>query len=125
MNLGNLLGMALTLIPKQPFSYYAFIERKLQPNGLDLAIYAQPQTLTGSVQPIPRSLYQQYGLDFDKYYLTFYVSKSIIDVARNVSGDAMAYNGNYYQCESKTDWFPQDGWVAVLAVQVPSIAGIC
>ncbi len=120
----NLLATALTLLGRQSFQYYAFLERVLQPNGLDLASYAAPVSLSGSVQPVPRSLYQAYGLDFDRYYLTFYVSRSVMDVTRDVSGNALTFNGNYYQCIQKTDWFPQDGWVGVLAVQVPSIPGI-
>ncbi len=120
----NILNAALSIIARQSFDYYAFQSRTPNAIGQDVATYAAPVTLTGSVQPVPRNLYQIYGLDFDKYYLTFYVSQAVMDVARDVSGDAMVFNGNYYQCLQKTDWFPQDDWVSVLAVQVPFIAGI-
>jgi hypothetical protein len=121
----NLLGMALRLLSSQNFDYFAFLSRGTNDIGQDLANYAEPQSLAGSVQPVPRSLFQLYGLDFDRNYLTFYVSQDVIDVTRDVSGDQMFFNGNTYQCIQKTDWFPQDGWTAVLAVQVPTpIQGI-
>jgi hypothetical protein len=114
----NILNMAMGVIGRQSFEYNPFLIRKTNEIGQDVAIYDTPQILSGSVQPVPRSLYQQYGLDLDRYYINFYVSKNVMDVARNVSGDQIVFNGNHYQCLSKTDWSPQDGWVAVLAVQI-------
>jgi hypothetical protein len=121
---GNLLNMALTLLPKQSFQYYANSGRTLQPNGQYLATYAAPCPLSGSVQPVPKTLYEVYGLDFTKNYFTFFVSQSIMDITRNLSGDAFLYNGNCFQCVQKTDWFSYNGWDAILAIQVPSIPGI-
>lgn len=115
----NLLSMATRIIATQAFDYYAFVSRTPNAIGQDVATYATPQTLMGSIQPVSRSLYQTYGLDFDRYYLTFYVSENVIDVTRDISGDQMVFNGNPYQCVQKTDWFPQDGWTAVLCVQIP------
>jgi hypothetical protein len=122
--LGNLLNMALSIIPKQAFQYYANTGRTIQPNGQYLATYAAPLPLSGSVQPVPRELYERYGLDLIKNYFTFFVSQNVMDITRNFSGDAFVYNGNYFQCEQKTDWFSYNGWDAILAIQVPSIAGI-
>jgi hypothetical protein len=124
MKLGNLLNKALTLIPKQSFQYFANTGRILQPNGQYLAIYASPRALTGSVQPVPKTLYEKYGLEFNLNYFTFFVSRNAMDVTRNLSGDAFFYNDDYFQCEQKTDWFAYDGWVSILAIQVPSIPGI-
>lgn len=115
----NILGMALTLIGRQSFDYYAFKARRQNEVGQDIALYAPRQTLSGSVQPVPRSLYQENGLDFDRNYINFYVQKSVLDVARDVSGDQIVFSGDRYQCVSKTPWFAQDGWVGVLAVQIP------
>ena len=124
MNLGNLLNKALTILPRQCFQYYANTGRTSQPNAQYLATYAAPIELTGSVQPVPKTLYQVYGLDFAKAYFTFFVSHSVMDITRNFSGDAFVYNGNTFQCVQKTDWFAYNGWDAILAIQVPSIAGI-
>jgi hypothetical protein len=115
----NLLGMALSILGQQSFWYFAFKCREPNEIGQDITQYQPPRMLTGSVQPVPRSLYQQYGLDFDRYYINFYVSKKVLDVARDVSGDQIEFNCKRFQCLSKTDWYPQDGWVAVLAVEIP------
>lgn len=117
-NLGNLLNVALSVVGRQSFNYIAFTSRTPNAVGQDVATYAAPVALTGSVQPVPRSLYQQYGLDFQRDYLIFYVSQNAIDVTRDVSGDQMQFNGNLYQCVSETDWFPMNGWTAILCVKI-------
>jgi hypothetical protein len=116
---GNIFNQAMSVLGRQCFQYFAFASRTTNDIGQDVATYAPAQVLTGSAQPVPRSLYQAYGLDLDRYYVTFYISKSVLDVARDVSGDQIGFSGKRFQCLSKTDWFPQDGWVAVLAVQIP------
>ena len=120
----NILLAALSILGKQCFQYFPFLSRTPNSIGQDVATYSAPVPVTGSVQPVPRNLYQQYGLEFDRYYLTVFVPQCIIDVDRDVSGDALLYNCNYYQVLSKTDWFPQDGWVQVLAVRIPSLPGV-
>ena len=117
----NILAQALTLIAAQSFQYYAFANRSLQPNGQYLPNYAAPLSLFGSVQPVPRYLYEEYGLEFQRNYNIFYVEQNVIDVDRDVSGDLMNFGGNSYQCLSKTNWFAQDGWDAILCVQIPTV----
>lgn len=117
--IGNLLNKALSVVPQQTFNYLAFVSRTPNSVGQDVATYAAPRCMRGSVQPIRRNLYQQYGLDFQRDYLTFYVSKNAIDVGRDVSGDQMQFNGNTYQCVSETDWFPMNGWTSILCVRIP------
>lgn len=116
----NILNRALRIIAAQSFEYYKFLSRAVNDIGLDVAIYAYPLPTRGSVQAVPRNLFEQYGLEFNKQYLMFYVSQSILDVTRDVSGDQIAYAGNRYQCLSKTDWLAQDGWVGVISVLIPS-----
>lgn len=117
----NLLNLALSVIAPQQFQYYAFVSRALQKIGQYIATYAAPVGLRGSVQPVPRQLYQQYGLDFTKNYFVFYVSQSAIDIERDVSGDLMNFAGNTYQCVQKTDWFVQDGWIGIICAQIQNI----
>lgn len=114
----NLLGMALRIIARQSFTYYAYMDRVKNAAGLLVPAYSSPVELTGSVQPVPRILYEQLGLDLQRNYLTFFVEKDILDIRRDVSGDKFVFNGLTFQCESITNWFPMDGWVPVLAVQV-------
>lgn len=114
----NLLNQAFTVIARQTVNYYANTGRTTNSIGLDVTAYASVITLRGSFQPVPRKLYQQYGLDLQKSYYTFYCSANILDVARGVSGDQINFNGIRYQVESANDWFAMDGWVGVLCVQV-------
>lgn len=114
----DLLGTALSLIGRQCFQYYKFQSRQEQPNGLDVASYFPPVEISGSVQPIPRNLYEQMGLDMQKTYFNFFVETDVLDVERNVSGDQFFFNGKTYQALSTTAWYGIDGWVQVLAVHV-------
>jgi hypothetical protein len=116
----NILSMALSVIGRSSFSHLAFASRTPNEIGQDVTKYDAPVTLQGSVQPVPKNLYQQYGLDFQREYINVYVSKDVLDVTRDVSGDMIEFNGNSYQCLSITPWVAIDGWSAVLCVQVPS-----
>lgn len=121
----NILNMALSVIAKSSFQYYAFVSRTPNEVGQDIATYASPTILRGSVQPIPRSLYQEYGLDFQRNYVNVYISRDMMDIARDVSGDKIIFNRNTYQCVSKTAWDAIDGWDAVLCVQIPNDNSLC
>lgn len=114
----NLLKMALTIIAKQNILYYAYSGRTLNNVGQDVTTYAPPRLIGGSFQAVPRALYQQLGLDFQKEYYIFYTLENLLDVGRDVSGDQLAFDGQRYQCESNTDWFPMDGWKGVLCIRL-------
>lgn len=114
----NLLNMALTVISRQSLTYYKFAARTLNIIGQDITIYDTPITLVGSWQPVPRKLYQQYGLDLQKDYFTFYTSNNVLDLERDISGDQVAFNGKRYQCESDNDWYQMDGWKGILCVHI-------
>lgn len=117
---GNLLNLALTVIQKQQLTYYAYTSRALTDIGTFVATYGDGVPVFGSFQPVPRNLFVQMGLDLQKSYATIYISKDVLDVDRDVSGDQFIYNGLTWQVESRTAWFPLDGWDAVLCVQVPN-----
>lgn len=114
----NILSQALRILASQTFQYLAFQSRDPNSVGQYVVTYAAPITLTGSVQPVPRELYERFGLDFQRNYINVYVSRAVIDIARDVSGDQIIFNGDTYQCLSKTPWEGIDGWDAVLSVQV-------
>ncbi len=114
----NLLNMALTIIAKQTVSYYQFISRSLNSVGQDIAVYASPINLVGSWQPVPRHLYEIYGLDLQKDYFTFYSSNNILDIQRDISGDQLVFMGKRYQVESSNDWYQLDGWKGMLCVDL-------
>lgn len=114
----NLLNMALTVIAKQPMRYYRALGRTLNSVGQDITQYAPVQTIYGSWQPVPRRLYEQFGLDLQKDYFILYTSNNVIDITRDVSGDQLAFDGQRYQCESNTEWFHLDGWNGILCVHL-------
>lgn len=116
----NLLSRAFKLISRQEITYYSFLSRSANAIGLLNATYDDPVTLYGSVQPVARRLYEQYGLDLQKNYFTIFVEQNTIDVRRDVSGDYAIFDGMKLQCESITAWYSLDGWVQILSVQVQS-----
>lgn len=116
---GNVLKAAFKAISQQSFQYYVFDERTPNAIGLDVATYLDPVLKKGSVQPVPRSVFYQLGLDLQKNYYNVYLPREVIDIERNVSGDQILYQGMRLQCLSKTAWFGVDGWDQVLCVEVP------
>lgn len=114
----NVLNMAFSIIARETVSYYAFVERGLNNVGQDVTTYAAPIDMTGSWQAVPRRLYQVYGLDLQKEYFMFYTSNNVLDIARDISGDQIVFQGRRFQCESDNDWFAMDGWKGVLCVLI-------
>jgi len=114
----DLLGLAFSIIASTTFKYFAYGTRTLNNIGLYVSEYAEPITLSGSIQAVSRSVYQERGLDFQKQYIEIWVEKGVFDISRDTSGDQVEWNGRRYQLTSESDWFSIDGWVSVLAVQI-------
>ncbi len=114
----NILSMAQRIISKQEFDYYPYVSRTLNEIGNWISKYAAGTKVLGSVQPIARSLYEAYGLDFQKSYFNFFVPADIFDVGRDIAGDQFVFQCKNYQCVSKTAWYGIDGWVEVLCIEV-------
>jgi hypothetical protein len=115
----NLLDLALDVIQSQTVTYYKFLSRSLNDVGQNVSVYADGVQIEGSLQPIPRSLYEKYGLNLQKVYYVFYALTPIDDVARDVSGDKLEFLGRTYHCESSNgDWYAMDGWRGILCVQI-------
>jgi hypothetical protein len=114
----NVLNMAFRIIAQENVVYYRDLGRIQNLIGQDITQYDPGTQMSGSFQPVPRSLYTQYGLDLTKSYYTFYTSNNLLDVTRNISGDQIAFNGQRYQCEAANDWFMIDGWKGVLCIHI-------
>lgn len=114
----NILKQAFRVVGTTAFDYYAFDSRTTNEIGLDVTVYKEPQTLRGSVQAVPRSVYEQNGLDFSKKYVNVFVSGDVIGIDRDVSGDKIQFKGQTFQCVSTTPWALIDGWTEVLCVAV-------
>lgn len=115
---GNLLKKAMRVIANQTVTHHAFSHRALNDVGQYVTYYKPARVIRGSFQPMARSLIQQNGLDLNASYITFYVSKDMMDVTRDVSGDQIVFSGKRYQCLSENDWFGVDGWTGVLCVLI-------
>lgn len=118
----NLLKRAAKIINQQKITYYKANSRSLNNIGQYVTVYADAVTIIGSFQPVPRRLYEQYGLDFQKSYFTFYTANNLIDIQRDVSADQIEYNSQRYQCLSSNDWFAIDGWLGILCVLISGAA---
>ncbi len=114
----DLLDFALSIIETQAVQYFKTNGRTVNSAGQYITSFDLPLDVHGSMQPIPRSRYEAYGLDFSKNYYTFYVSKDFIGVDRDVAGDQITFNGKLFQVQSTNDWFPVDGWQGVLCVLI-------
>jgi hypothetical protein len=116
--LPNLLNMAISVLGKQQFSWQRFLSKYTNDVGLDIPTYATAIILEGQVQAVPRELFEKYGLNFQKKYLIFYVSKNVMDVDRDVAGDLLQFGNNTYECLTETSWFQINGWTAIIAAQI-------
>lgn len=114
----NLLNRALRLIGAQAVQYSVFTGRSINSIGLMVPSFAAPVAVVGSVQPVPRNIVQELGLDWQKNYVTFYTSHFVNDVARDQTGDHFAFNGKTWQVLSKTDWTPIDGWSNPMCIEI-------
>lgn len=106
----NILNMAFNLIARTPVTYYKYNSRTLNAVGQDVTVYDAPVQIAGSWQAVPRKLYSELNLDFQKSYFIFYIPSGILEVDRDVSGDQIGFNGRRYQVQSTTDWLNIDGW---------------
>jgi hypothetical protein len=115
----NLLRQALKLITPQTVKYFRFQSRTLSPTGRDVSTFETgvdvPQ---GSVQAVPLSRYEMLGLDRQKRYVTWFVVRAVLGVGRDYSGDQFEWGGKRYDVVGETNWFLQDGWVAVIGVEL-------
>jgi hypothetical protein len=114
----NILNMAFRIIAQTPVIYYHYLGRTQNDVGQDVSQYSDGKKMTGSFQPVPRQLYEKYGLDFNKNYWTFYTENNLIDVQRNVAGDQIGHSGQRYQCEANNDWYKIDGWKGALFIHI-------
>jgi len=123
----NLLALALTVIASTPVQYFQFQSTATGPTGLETATYAAPVTIPkGSVQPVDRSRYSAYGLDWEKSYVAWFVPKlAASSITRNPdnSGDVIECNGRRYQLMSGTNWYNIDGWMSLLGIDIGPATG--
>jgi hypothetical protein len=115
---GNLLNIASSIIPQQVFTYYKFNKAEVNDIGNVVDTYDDGVILEGSVQAISQDMYEKLGLDFSKKYISIHTSADIRNVDNNQkSPDKVVWNGKEYLITKVTNWFQQDGWNRVIAVE--------
>lgn len=114
----NLLKKAFKIINKDPFVYRQFKKRTTNSIGIDVPEFEPDVILNGSIQAVPRRLYQQHGLDWKKNYITIYSSDVIEGVNRDTTGDRIMFDGKLFQVLDENNWTPIDGWNGVMCVEV-------
>jgi len=115
---GNLLNIASSIIPQQVFTYYKFNKAEVNDIGNVVDTYDDGVILEGSVQAISQDMYEKLGLDFSKKYISIHTSADIRNVDNSQkSPDKVLWNGKEYLITKVTNWFQQDGWNRVIAVE--------
>ena len=114
----NLLNQALTLIPKQTFTYCKFAGMTVNDEGLKQDTYEPGIEFQGSVQAIEQAMYEKLGLQWSKKYIQIYSSLDIRNMDNDqVSPDKIIWNGKDYIVIKVTNWYLQDGWTNIIAVE--------
>lgn len=116
----NLLAMASRLIGFQTIQHSRFKRCVLGNDGVWTPEYFQAVECQASVQPTPRNMYEQLGLDLQKYYVTIYslASLRLYDLERGRFCDIVDFNGDRFNVESNTPWENQDGWRASVCCKI-------
>lgn len=114
----NLLNQALSIIPKQNFTYIKYKGVTVNELGIKQDTYETPVDFEGSVQAISQDMYEKLGLDWSKKYIQIYSSLDIRNTDNDqVSPDKIIWNGKEYIVTKVTNWYQQDGWTNIIAVE--------
>lgn len=114
----NLMNVALTVIGSKRVVWRAFLSRSQNSLGNWINTYKRDAWLSGSWQSVPADRVKELGYDTSKTYKNFYVSAPVDGVNRGTSPDLLIADGRKYEVVSTDDWIVQDGWVAILCVDV-------
>lgn len=114
----NLLNQALTLIPKQKFTFCKYQGQTVNELGIKQEEYAAGIEFEGSVQAIEQAMYEKLGLQWSKKYIQIYSSLDIRNTDNTqISPDKVIWNGKEYIVTKVTNWYLQDGWTNIIAVE--------
>lgn len=117
MELGNLLELALTVLPAVNFYYRHYEGETRNELGVKIPSYGQWQVCRGMVQPVQRSKYEDLGLDFAKNYINVWGTLNLKTVGLQNQPDQILWNGCLWNITAVNEWFQYNSWVNVTAVQ--------
>lgn len=114
----NLLNQALSIIPKQKFTFCKFKSQTVNDYGIKQDVYETGIEFEGSVQAVEQAMYEKLGLEWSKKYIQVYSSLDIRNMDNDqVSPDKIIWNGKEYIVIKVTNWYLQDGWTNIIAVE--------
>ena len=118
MIFNNLLNKAFSVIPQQPFTYYKFKSYTISDVGIKQNVYEEGIVYNGSIQAVDSKMYQQLGLDFSKKYIQIFSSLDIHNVDNEQeTPDKIVWQNKEYLVVNCSDWYAQDGWTNIIAVE--------
>lgn len=118
----NLLRMAMGPIAAQmPLQWRAWLSSTTNEVGDIVDVHDDPVDIVGSMQPVNRTLYHEFGLDMSKEYQSLFTSSDVRVVDEDRGGDVILWDGHQWLAETDTNWRGADGWRKVLCVRVRSL----
>lgn len=114
----NLLNQALATLRKTPISYEQYASQNVGFGGVAQNSYNAPITVSNAIaQPLSNRLYKDYGLDFQKRYMRFFLSSNALALENsNASPDRITYEGTTWIVVSVKQWYLYDGWNEIIAI---------
>ena len=124
MILGNLLELALTVLPAVNFEHRYFLGETVNEIGVKVPSYSEWTACRGMVQPVQRSRYEELGLDFAKDYINVWGSIPLHSVGLQNQPDQLRWNGFLFTITAVNEWNQYNGWVNVTAAQDKRYTGM-
>lgn len=120
----NLLAAALKIIPKQTVVYRKYLSRTTNSIGNMVNTYAEPVTVTASVQPAGADLLHKLGIANAGDFFVVHVHTNAISVAETSSSDIIEINGQKYNIFKTDDWsqYPGQDWNRILIQRAKNYA---
>lgn len=115
--MGNLLRLALGVIPPVKISYSKFMGNVVSEVGVKIPTYSQPLEINGSVQRVKTDVYEALGLKMEKNYKAVFVPADIVGINYQQSPDKFSFYGkDWIVCGDLANWYQYDGWNVLLVV---------
>lgn len=113
----NVLTTAMTVIPPEELQYERWQGNTINSIGLDVASYAEPITIKGSIQHhVSEKMYQAYGLSLNKHYALVDVPAELYGSQENLTPDRLTFHNNTWIVLKNNNWYIYNGWVKLIVV---------
>lgn len=116
-------AMAATAILgcNKQFKFLKWLKNTIDGMGRDVPEFAEPLTLTGSIQPVSNKMYEQFGLDLNKNYKIVFSSALIQSIAEKIQPDRIVYDNRTFEIVENKNWYETNGYTKVLMVELKEL----